>query len=256
MTKKISLMVMLMLACALVVGVVGAQDTPGRGGPGGRGGPDGRGGPGGRDGALVIGLRELGQIVSEETGLDGEALMAELRAGKTLADIIAANGGTVESVVDTAVTQLTERINQAVTNERLSQERADEMLANLETVIMDVINGTSELGQLGGGFGRENSVVNKVAEAAGLELRDVIQQVRDGATLSSILTTAGVDVNTFVDEQVATAKERLDQQVANGRISQAVADARLNLIRVELLDALNRVRSNTTPSESSGQPGV
>jgi septum formation topological specificity factor MinE len=253
MAKKITLIFILMLAIALVAGIVGAQDNPGRGGPGGRGER------GGREGVINIGLRELGQIVSQETGLDGAALMEELRAGKTLAEIITANEGDVEAVVDTAITQLTERINQAVANERLTQERADELLANLETAITDVINGTVELGQNGegmhGGAGRERGLVNKVAESAGLEPQEVIQQVRDGATLGSILTEAGVDVATFVDEQAATAKERLDQQVANGRISQAVADARLNLMRVELLDALNRTRP-ATPAEAPAQPGL
>ena len=256
MTKKITLLTVLMLALALVAGVVGAQGNPGGGGPGGRGGP---GGAGDRGGALGVGLRELGQIVSEQTGLSGLELMTEIRAGNTLAEIITANGGEVQVVVDTAITQLTERINQAVTNGRLTQERADEMLANLETTVTDVINGTFEMGQNGGGMGgafggRQRGLVNKVAEAAGLEPQAVVQQARDGATLSSILTEAGVDVNAFVDEQVATAKERLDQQVANGRISQAVADARLNLVRVELTDALERVYSASTPIEATAEP--
>ena len=54
------------------------------------------------------------------------------------------------------------------------------------------------------------------------------------------------NVDTFIAEQTAQYEERLTTLVEEGRISQAVADARLNLFNVELADRLNRVIETET----------
>ena len=184
-------------------------------------------------------LIELTQILLEQAGLEPQQVREGLRSGKTIADLITVAGGNVQAVIDGTVKAATDRINEAVKNGNLEQARADEMLSNLETAVTRLVNGTRNPG--GDGMGRPaRRLVNAVAEATGLKAEEVIQQVRDGATLASILTGKGISVDSFVNEQLAPVKERLDQAVKNGTISQAVADARLNLRRVELTDALNR----------------
>jgi hypothetical protein len=214
-------------------------------------------------------MLDLANIITEASGLSVLELRQELQAGKTLATVITEAGGDVAAVKAEALVALTETINQAVTNGRLSQAQADMMLSNLETRIDDALNSTDGFlggrggrvvpggrggregglmgdffggreGRGGGLMGRANNLLQAAATAANLTLDEVRAQLMSGATLGSILEGAGVNLETFVDEQLTTLKARLDEQVAAGRISQAVADARLALARAEALDRLSR----------------
>lgn len=204
---------------------------------------------GGQRPGPVRSVIELSQILLEQAGLEAQQVREGLASSQSIADLITAAGGDVEAVIASTITEATTRINEAVTAGNLTQERADEMLSKLETTLTALVNGTGNFDREG--MGRERGMVNAVAEATGLTVVEVAQQVRDGASLGSILTANGVNIDTFVDEQLAPVQARLDEQVQNGTLSQAVADARLNLRRVELTDALNRIRT-TTPAEPAG----
>jgi len=241
-------------------------------------------------------MLDLANIITEASGLSVQELRQELQAGKTLAAIITEAGGDVEAVKAEALAAVTETINQAVTNGRLSQAQADMMLSNLETRIDDALNstdgflggrggreggllggrvgrGTGSLGDFFGGreggplgdffggregrggglMGRANNLLQAAATAANLTLDEVRAQLMSGATLGSILEGAGVNLESFVDEQLTTLKTRLDEQVAAGRISQELADARLALVRIEALERLNRA-PRTAPVAPEATP--
>lgn len=190
--------------------------------------------------------RQLLSKVIDATGLEPVQLAQALRDSESLADVITANGGDVDAIIADTVAIITESINEAVANGDLPQEQADNLLANLETVITDAVNGEVNvlpiLRERLGNRVNDNArgLLNDVAEATGLEMLDIAASVRDGNTLGSILTENGVDIDAFVADALADYSARLAEQVEAGRISQAVADARLNLRRVELIDALNR----------------
>ncbi|MBK9122358.1 MAG: hypothetical protein IPM16_04440 [Chloroflexi bacterium] len=67
-------------------------------------------------------------------------------------------------------------------------------------------------------------VVNAVSEATGLDLREIRQQLADGATLSDVVTGAGASVEDIKADLLAQLTERLAEAVANGRITQELAD--------------------------------
>jgi hypothetical protein len=160
-----------------------------------------------------------------------------LRDGMTLAEVVEANGGDVQTVIDDAVSDATARINEAVTNDRLTQAQADELIANLNTLFTNAINGTARqrLVEARVGVG----VLRLAAEQTGLSPRQIAEQLRNGTTLSELLTDHGVDVNAFIEDAVARADTRLDQAVANGRITQQRADEMLANLREQLIQRLN-----------------
>ena len=122
--KRLVVMLTVLSMMAVMVGIASAQEEANR--------RDVRGG-------LV---REVVQAVSDETGLESSEILAQLAPdGATLADVIVANGGSVDSVVNSAVTSATERINEAVANGNMTQEQADKLLNNLDQLITDGING-------------------------------------------------------------------------------------------------------------------
>ena len=74
-----------------------------------------------------------------------EDLRTALEAdGATLATVAEEHGVAVDTLIDALVTAGQERINQAVADGDLTQEQADERLADLETRITDRVNSTGD----------------------------------------------------------------------------------------------------------------
>lgn len=251
--SRIGILAVVVLALAVSVGVVSAQPgNPGGGGPGGnQGGRDGgrdggRGANGDRGGMLqdrpLMGAaRELLQIVADATGLDLFTINEQVRAGSSLAEVITANGGDVAAVKAEAITVATDAINQAVEDGRITQERADELLANLETAIDAALNRNPAEEQF------KRQVVARVAGETGLQARDIMQQWQHGATLTQILTDSGEDVAAFTTETLDLAAARLTEAVENGRITQETADAWLVDYQTYLPELLNAAFETVFP---------
>jgi hypothetical protein len=76
--------------------------------------------------------RTLLSVIAEATGQDQQAIFTQAQEGKTLSEIIAANGGDVDEIVAQVVAAETERVNQAVADGTMEQTEADQWLADLE----------------------------------------------------------------------------------------------------------------------------
>ncbi len=117
-----------------------AQDTPAEEAPA----PDGETAPDGeeRPGEGCRGHRgpKL-DAAAEAIGIERDALAEALRSGETIADVAAANGVEVQTVIDAMVTAANERLDEAVADEKLTEEEAAEKRAELEQRITDAVNG-------------------------------------------------------------------------------------------------------------------
>lgn len=69
--------------------------------------------------------------------------------------------------------------------------------------------------------------------------------MNNGASLRQILTDAGVDVAVVTSEILANAQTRLDEAVANERITAEQAAERLTQIEERLNTMLDRVKTTT-----------
>jgi hypothetical protein len=84
--------------------------------------------------------RGLLALAAEHTGLQPREIAEELRYGQSLADVLTNHDVDVNTFIDAAVTQLDERLDTAVTNGRITQERADEMLQTFRDRLTEGIN--------------------------------------------------------------------------------------------------------------------
>ena len=138
-------------------GWLGHGDGMGRGMmPGGDFGPGFGMGPGGDRGQMMgIGGPEnsLISIAAEKLGLTNDELIAELRAGKTIADVAMEKNVAVDTIVDAVVAAHTERLNEQVANGQLTQEQADAMLVLMKANVTERINGQGPAQGQGFGFG-------------------------------------------------------------------------------------------------------
>ncbi len=129
------------------IGVVGAQDTEPtledtaseRGGRFG-GGP--RGGGGG------------GDVLTDLTGLEHDAIREALADGSTIADLLDEAGVTVDDFVAASLAQVEARLDEAVANGRIDEDAAAQRLADAEERLTALANGEMELGDGEGRGGR------------------------------------------------------------------------------------------------------
>ncbi len=106
-----------------------ARLRPGRSGgfPGGHGHGPGRG--------------AVSEVVTEALGVDAETLRDELRAGNSIADVAAANDVDVQVVIDAMVAELSEKIDTAVADGRITAEEGADRLERGTARIEALVNG-------------------------------------------------------------------------------------------------------------------
>ncbi len=247
--KKIGLLVLTLIVGLLVVSAVAAQDaTPEPQPPQAQRNLPGMGllGRFGDDGLL----RELVSIVTDDLGIQPADLLQQLR-GQTLADVITANGGSVDDITAKITAAVTDRVNQAVADGNLTQDRADQVLANLPDLIQRALNGEFG-GMLDGRFGGRGQMMppmgqgqgqrlprvqqfmdrldvraplmNAIVDATGLNGRELAQQIQSGSTLSEIITANGGDPAAVEAAAIDKVKTRLDEAVSNGNMTQEQED--------------------------------
>ncbi len=172
-------------------------------------------------------IRQIVDILVDETGLTPQEIRAQVQGGMTLAEVIEANGGDVSAVTKAVLSAATEQINSAVETGRITQERANRMTSNLPDLIERGLNGELRGDRVGRRPVREASrqiLVDVVAEETGLRPARILQQLRDGSTLAEIITANGGNVDEVITAAVVAATERINEAVVNGNMTQEQAD--------------------------------
>jgi polyhydroxyalkanoate synthesis regulator phasin len=90
------------------------------------------------------GRDSLISVAAEALGLSVEDLVAELRDGKSIADLASAKGVNVQDIADAHLEQVKENLDQAVADGKLTQERAEWMLEQAGEQVLDQLNNTWE----------------------------------------------------------------------------------------------------------------
>jgi polyhydroxyalkanoate synthesis regulator phasin len=135
------------------------------------------------------------------------------------------------------------RLDQAVEDGRLTQEQADELKRRRQE--SGTVLGFGHRGP-GGPHGRGHlefragpggGPLAGVADALGISERQLFRRLHSGRTLAQIAKAEGKDLADVKAAAIAAAKERLDEAVADGDLTQEQADERLEHLE-EHLDEL------------------
>jgi uncharacterized protein (DUF433 family) len=183
-------------------------------------------------------------------GLSPSDLLAQLRSGKTLAQIAAATPGkSVSGLVDALVAAAKTKLDAAVQAGRLTQSQEQTLLEKLRDGIAAAVNGNGPKPGLGlgsrPGFGAALGFgIQAAASYLGLSQADLLAQLRSGKTLAQIAAaTPGKSVSGLVDALVAAAKTKLDAAVQAGRLTQSQEQAILG----KLKDGVTALVNGTAP---------
>ena len=160
-------------------------------------------------------------------GITESALMTQLQAGKTLAQIAdATSGKSASGLIDALVAAEKTEIAADVTAGRLTQAQADTILKDLRARVTARVSST---GPGPGGFGHRHGHGDDLAAAAtylGISQSDLMTKLQSGKTLAQIAdATSGKSKAGLVAALVAHEKDELAQAVKDGNLTQAQADA-------------------------------
>ena len=208
-------------AFAFAAGAGGAlaDRGPGPRGPGGRGG--------GRADAAAI---------ASYLGLTQAELRAQLRSGKTLAQVAQAQGKSVSGLEDAIYGAAKRRLDAAVDAGRLTAAQEQTMLAGLKSHLDEIVNHTGPLP----GAHRGPPFAAAAAKYLGLTDAQLRTQLQSGKSLGQIATADGKSVAGLKAAILADSKTHLDQEVAAGRLTAAQAKQRLDELSAHLDDLVNR----------------
>lgn len=161
------------------------------------------------------------ETVAEAINLSVDDILAQLQEGATLTEIIEANGGDADAIVEQLV---------------------DEWLLTREQVrarLTETLNNGFNR-DFSGRFGRGPlAPIADLLTEYELDPMAVRQQLVDGVTLAEILEEAGVNIDDFTTSATQLASDRFAELVEAGTISQEVADARLVLMTEHLTAMIN-----------------
>jgi uncharacterized protein (DUF433 family) len=162
----------------------------------------------------------LGKLL-RETGLTPAEIAEGRAAGLTWGQVLDHYGDlTAAEAKQQALDALTERLDKAVANGRITQEQADEKLATAGTKIDEFLNrqpGDRLPGGRGPGMrGLGMGSLETIAGVLGTDVETLRSRLAAGETVAEI---AGAQTQAVIDALVAEANARIDEAVANGRLT-------------------------------------
>lgn len=164
--------------------------------------------------------REGGKLVSQEVldllKLDQAGLDAKLKAGSTLAEIAGQQGITREQLK----TSMTEALNKQL--EAKKKEFSDNLDKTIDSKLTAGIQGGRHGGALGKGLD-----LTAAGTVLGLTADEVKEQLTAGKSLADLAKDKGIDAQKLIDAQAAAITSEVNQQVKDGKLTQAQADERL-----------------------------
>ena len=170
-------------------------------------------------------------VVAEMLNMTPEELKDALRPEKILEGLLADQGLTMVDVAESIHTSAVERVNQALADGNITQEQADKMLARIETAYDACVNdGECSLPHPKGNNQRPQQprqmieTGKAIAELLGMTPQELLQTVKDGTSLVDIAAEKGVSMDDIASLVTESAQERLDQALADGKITQEQAD--------------------------------
>jgi lambda repressor-like predicted transcriptional regulator len=231
------------------------------GGPGFGGGPRGffehrgkrgffGGGPKFGFPGLMAGLDDVATYL----GLKPADLLAQLRSGKSLADIATAQGKTVDGLKTAITDAATKQLDAAVTAGKLTKDQETKVLADLASRMDELVNDVHGPGGFGGPGGRRHAFgfgfggpglmagLGDVATYLGLQPADLVAQLRSGKSLADIATAQGKTVDGLKTAITDAATKQLDAAVTAGKLTKDQETKLLGDLATHVDDIVNGVR--------------
>ncbi len=160
------------------------------------------------------------EAMAEALGLTQEEIRQGFQDGKSLADLAAEQGVAIDDLKATLVAEATRAIDDAVADEKLDPERAEEMKAGLDERIDTLINQdpSERRAHHHRPFGRLGATLDELEETLGLTAEEIRDGLADGKSLADMAEEQGVSVEDLAAQLTAGLEERIDDAVRDGKM--------------------------------------
>jgi polyhydroxyalkanoate synthesis regulator phasin len=186
----------------------------------------------------VLGIAAVGvaAFAQGDTGTSDSPFDYVTKFKEALAGILGISVDEYDAAVDKAEQQV---VDQAVSEGLLTEEQAAELQSRLDRAAAGAGLGKA-FGRIDKGLGGFAGVSFRsvAAEQLGMELTDLHTELQNGKTIAALAEEKGVGTQTIVDAYLAQVKEKLDEKVASGDITQEQADTQLEQAKTRAAEKL------------------
>lgn len=163
-------------------------------------------------------------IVAEQLDMTPQELLSELQSGKTVADVAAEKGVSLDTIVEAVVAPRLQELEERVNSGDLTQEQADAMAAVMRAEIREHLTEPFQPGPNGEHAGPGQSPIAIAAEQLGMTRQELVTELRSGKTVADVAEEKGVDLQVLIEAAVAPKADHLNELVAEGSLTQEQAD--------------------------------
>ena len=193
--------------------------------------------------ARGVQLRHAGLLRAAATyvGLTRAQLAAELRSGRSLAQVAAERGKSVEGLKAALLAAVTTRVNAAVANGRIDAARAQQLLQRAPRLIQRLVERTSVRALGRARRAAKGPLLGAAASYVGLTRAQLVAELRQGKSLAQVATAQGKSVDGLAAALLAAVKTKVDAAVAAGRLDAARAQRILERARARIDRLVRRI---------------
>jgi uncharacterized protein YidB (DUF937 family) len=176
------------------------------------------------------------KAVAEVLGVEPAVVAETLASGGTIAELASSQGVSIEELVEALVARLTERLEQAVAEGKIDDQRAARLIASapqrIERLIANPVPDDARRAT-------RSAVLEIISERLGLSPNEIKSRLRSGASLAELASEQGVSADELVEALVGPRRDRITRAVATGRIPQEEADQRLAELIARISERIN-----------------
>ena len=155
------------------------------------------------------------EVAAGALGLGKEDLRTALKSGRSIADVAEEKGVPTQTVIDAMVAQAGSRLETAVDNGRITQERAATIAGKLPETIKTFVEGTRPSGmrgKAGRGAGR-GAGLKAAAGAIGISTEELRTALKSGESIAEVAEENDVAPQTVIDAVVADRRSQIQKRL-------------------------------------------
>jgi hypothetical protein len=192
--------------------------------------------------AAKVQQRGLLPAAAAYLGVTPVALRTELRSGKSLAQVAAAKGKSVDGLETALVAAIKTKIAAAKAAGKLDAARADRLLQRAPQLVERLVNATPRARAPRAKIAH-GGLLKVAATYLGVTNAQLVTELRAGKSLAQVAAAKSKSVDGLEQALFAALKQKLDAAVAAGRLPAARAQRLLERAPAHIERLVNRSRS-------------
>jgi transposase-like protein len=159
------------------------------------------------------------QIAADTIHIDRNALVQELRSGKSIADVAREHNVDPKTVIDAIVNAGKQNLDELQKSGKLSADRVQKLQQRLPTAAERLVNHKGLAGKHPRVRRAVRSGVEVAADTIHIDRNALVQELRSGKSIADVAREHNVDPKTVIDAIVNAGKQKLDELQKSGKLS-------------------------------------